>query len=101
MIDLTPVLNAMIAVLAAVALKYLIPWIQGKTTAQQREDMLIWVDIAVHAAQQLFHQADGATRLTYALDLLKSKGYNVDDVALRDAVEAAVLKLHLSLEAGE
>ena len=99
MIDLTPVLNAIIAVLAAVALKYLIPWIQGKTTAQQREDMLVWVDIAVHAAQQLFHEAEGATRLKYAMDLLESKGFDVDDVALRDAIEAAVLKLHHSLGA--
>lgn len=98
MIDLTPLVNVAIAILAAIALKYLIPWIEEKTTAKQREDLLAWVDIAVAAAQQLYHQADGATRLNYALSLLEAEGFNIDNRAVLDAVEAAVLKLHQGLE---
>ena len=42
MIDLTPIVNAMIALAAAVATAFLIPWIRSKTTAEQREDLLAW-----------------------------------------------------------
>lgn len=97
MIDLTPIMTAIIGVLAAIALRYAIPWIREKTTAQQRENMLAWVDIAVMAAQQLYYHLDGETRLEYALDLLKAKGFDINDVAVLDAVEAAVLKLHQGL----
>ena len=97
MIDLTPIINAVIALLAALATAYLIPWIKAHTTAKQREDLLVWVDIAVSAAQQLYHQADGADRLQYALEVLEAKGFDIDDVAVQDAVEAAVLKLHQGL----
>lgn len=93
-IDLTPLLETLLALLALLAMRYVLPWVTANTTAKQREDLLVWVDIAVAAAQQLFHQLDGEDRLEYALDLLESKGFNIDDVAVRDAVEAAVLKLH-------
>jgi hypothetical protein len=96
-IDLTPIINAVIAILAAVITIYVLPWVKSNTTAKQREDMLVWVEIAVSAAQQLYHSADGATRLTYALELLEEKGFDINDVAVKDAVEAAVLKLHQGL----
>ena len=97
MIDLTPVINFAIALIAALGMRYLIPWIQAKTTAKQRENLLVWVDIAVSAAQQLFHQANGETRFNYALTVLKENGFDVESKAVRDAVEAAVLKLHQGL----
>lgn len=79
---------------------FVLPWISGKTNAQEREDLLRWVDIAVAAAQQLYYQMDGEARLNYALALLEEKGYDIDDGAVVDAVEAAVLKLHRELEKG-
>ena len=97
MIDLTPIINAGIAILAAIATAYIVPWLKSKTTANQREDLLVWVDIAVQAAQQLYYQADGAQRLNYALEVLEAKGFDIDDVAVQDAIEAAVLKLHQGL----
>jgi len=96
-IDLTLIINALIALAAAIILRYVIPWLREKTTAQERENMLAWVDIAVMAAQQLYYHLDGETRLEYALDLLRSKGFDVNDAAVLDAVEAAVLKLHQGL----
>ena len=55
MIDLTPVINACIAVMAALLLRFLVPWIRSKTTETQRGDLLRWVEIAVTAAQQLYY----------------------------------------------
>lgn len=97
MIDLTPLINAFVALVAALILRYVIPWLKAKTTAKQRENMLAWVDIAVCSAQQLYHHLDGETRLDHALELLAMKGFDIDDTALLDAVEAAVLKLHQGL----
>ena len=43
MTDLTPVFNAVIALLAALVTAFVIPWIKRKTTAQDREELLRWV----------------------------------------------------------
>ena len=101
MMDLTTVLEAVIALAVAIITAFVIPWVKGKTTAQEREDLLTWVDIAVAAAQQLFHKMDGATRLRYALEMLEEKGFDVNDGVLQDAVEAAVLKLHQQMKENE
>jgi len=98
MTDLTNILEIIIALVVAIITAFVIPWIRSRTTAQEREELLAWVDIAVAAAQQLFHQSEGHDRLNYALTFLKDKGYEVDEPAVRNAVEAAVLKLHQQLE---
>lgn len=99
MTDLTPIINAAVALLAAIIAAFVIPWIKRKTTAQDRETMLAWVEIAVAAAQQLFYQMDGAARKQYVISFLAERGYSVDEGALDAAIEAAVLKLHRELEA--
>lgn len=98
MIDLTPAFYALISFLLAVAMRYLVPFLRRKISADDMDDLLVWVEIAVAAAQQLYHQADGEKRLQYALGVLADKGFNVNDKAVRSAVEAAVLKLHQQLE---
>lgn len=97
MIDLTNIIEAAVALLAAILSAFLIPWIRSKLTAAQTAELLRWVDIAVAAAQQLYYQADGERRLDYALELLAHRGYDIKDDAVLDAVEAAVLKLHRQL----
>lgn len=98
MIDLTNILEAAIALAVAIVTAFVIPWIKSRTTTEQRKELLAWVDIAVAAAQQLYHQCSGEQRLQYALALLEERGFNVNDGTVVDAVEAAVLKLHRQLE---
>lgn len=98
MTDITSVLTAIVSLAVAVLTVFVIPWLQTRISANEMDQMLKWVDVAVMAAQQLYHTADGPTRLEYAMDLLESKGYNIDQQEIRDAVEAAVLKLHQQLE---
>lgn len=100
MTDLTPIINAVVALLAALITAFVIPWIKRNTSQKDREEMLMWVDIAVAAAQQLYRNLDGATRKQYVVDFLAGKGYSIDDNTLDAAIEAAVLKLHRELEAG-
>ena len=98
MIDLTNIVEAVIALAVTIITAFLVPWIKSKTTAQDREELLAWVDIAVAAAQQLYHQCSGQQRLDYALSVLSAEGFDIDSDAVLDAVEAAVLKLHRQLE---
>lgn len=98
MTDLTPVINAAVALLAALITAFVIPWIRRKTTAQDREEMLAWVEIAVAAAQQLYHNMNGAERKQYVKAFLASKGYDVKEEEINSAIEAAVLRLHRQLE---
>lgn len=100
MTDLTPVIHAAAALAAAVLTVFVVPWLRSKTSEQDRAELLKWVDVAVAAAQQLYYQLDGAQRKEYALEILREKGFDVSDRGVDAAVEAAVLKLHKGLEAG-
>ena len=99
--DITNVFTAFIALLLALLSAFVIPWLKRKVSAQDMAELLEWVDIAVAAAQQLYHQADGEKRLQHALGVLADKGFDVNDKAVRNAVEAAVLKLHQQLETAD
>ena len=98
MIDFTPIINAFIALMGALALRYLVPWIISKTDEQDRADLLKWAEIAVAAAQQIYHQLDGETRKAYALAVMAEHGFDVNSQEVDAAIEAAVLKLHQALE---
>ena len=100
MIDLTPIINALILIVAALISAYLIPWIKSKKTAQEIANLEKWADIAAAAAQQLFYQLDGESRLAHALGVMKEAGFDVDTIEVRNALEAAVLKLHNALNVG-
>lgn len=100
-VDLTSVITAFIAALTAILIRYLIPWIRSKTSEQDRKDLLVWVDIAVAAAQQLYYQMSGPERKQYVLDFLEKQGFDVNDPEVDAAIEAAVLALHQSLEDSE
>lgn len=100
MIDLTPVFNAIIALAAALATAFLIPWIKSKTTAEQRDEILIWVNIAVTAAEQIFTGSGrGEEKKEYVLKFLEERGFKVDFETLDALIEAAVKKLNQEMAA--
>ena len=85
-IDLTPIFQAVIALLAALVTYKLIPWIKSKTTAEQQAQLRAAVHIAVFAAEQIYGAGHGADKLDYVIKWLENKGYAVD----RTEIEAAV-----------
>lgn len=99
MTNITPIVVSVIAVILAVLTYIVIPFIESKISAQDREDLLRWVEIGVAAAQQLYYAADGSKRKQYVLEFLESKGYDVNTDEIDNALEAAVLKLHKELSA--
>ena len=75
MIDLTPVFQALIALIAALITCWLIPWIKAKTTKQQQENLYAAAKIAVYAAEQIFGPKSGQDKFKYARDFLISIGW--------------------------
>lgn len=95
MIDITPIVNAVIALIAAGVSVFLIPWIKSKTTDEQRKELLEWVKIGVAAAEQLYEgQGRGEEKKQYVLKFLADMGFTVDEEAVNAAIEAAVNQLN-------
>ena len=94
-IDLTPVFQAIIALLAALVTYKLIPWIRSKTTDQQQANLMAAAKVAVFAAQQIYGATKEANekKLEYALNRLRDSGFDLDTATLRAAIEKAVYEL--------
>lgn len=97
-IDITAVISALLTLLGTVITVFVVPWLKCRTCAQDREELLGWVDIAVAAAQQVLYSGTGAQRKEMVRGFLRSKGYDVDLEEVDQAIEAAVLRLHRELE---
>ena len=96
--ELTEIFNAVIALVTALVSAFVIPWLREKYSAQQLERLVLWADIAVAAAEQLYGDLDGEKKRQYVLDFLSSRGCKLDEQALEQALEAAVLRLHGALK---
>jgi len=95
MIDLTPIANSVIAVVAVAITAYLVPWLKNRTTAAQRENISEWIKIAVLAAEQIYKgDRRGAEKKKYVLDYLESKGFTLDASSIDKMIEATVLELN-------
>ena len=88
-IDLTPIFQALIALLASIITIKVIPWIKARTTAQQQAVLQSTIKILVFAAEQMYGAGNGKQKLLYVKSKLKDKGYNIDV----DQIEAAVREL--------
>lgn len=96
-IDITPIANALVALVAAVMSAVVLPWVKKKHDAEDLIEFLRWVEIGVGAAEQLFNPSDGVKKKAYVVNYLEAKGYTLDVDDLENAIEAAVLKLHTDL----
>ena len=86
MIDLTPILQAVLALLAALITYKLIPWIKAKTTQEQQNLLLSITSVLVFAAEQLYGAGRGEEKLDYVVRELEARGFTAD----RAAIEAVV-----------
>lgn len=78
-IDLTPLLQALIGVLALVFTRYVIPWLKAHTTAEQLAKINYWTKVAVAAAEKAYGSGHGTEKLADATKFLKSKGIIIDE----------------------
>ena len=89
MIDLTPIFQAVLALLAALITYKLIPWIKARTTNEQQARIDAAIRVAVYAAEQVYGAGNGAQKKAFAVAYLEEHGFTVDSAA----IEAAVCEL--------
>ena len=85
-IDLTPIVQAVITLIAAIITTKLIPWIKAKTTVEQQNMIRAAVVTLVFAAEQIYGAGRGSEKLEYVKAKLIEKGYDVDV----DEIEAVI-----------
>lgn len=85
-IDLTPIIQAIIALIAALVTYKLIPWIKARTTAAQQANMRALIKTLVFAAEQIYGAGEGTNKLQYVCKQLGERGYKID----LPEIEAAV-----------
>ena len=96
MTDLTPIVNAVITLIAAIVTTFLIPWIKSKIDAAKFAQIVEWVGIAVRAAEQIYNESGmGEKKKQYVLDFLASKGFTLDPDSINAMIEAAVKELNI------
>ena len=93
--DITPVVNAVIALAAALVTAFVIPWIKSKTTAAQREEINAWVKIAVTAAEQIYSgSGKGKEKKAYVLKFLEEKNLKIDEKSVDLMIESTVKNMN-------
>ena len=98
MTDITPIIEAVFALLAAIITAVVIPYIKNRTTAQQQAEINAWVRIAVTAAEQVYKGTGrGEEKKAFVLEWLKSHGVTVDTEKLDALIESAVYDMNNGL----
>lgn len=85
-IDLTPIIQAIIALLAAIVTYKLIPWIKARTTAEQQSMMRAAVKTLVYAAEQLYGAGNGSEKLDFVINQLENQGFTANRLEIEAAV---------------
>ena len=95
MYDITPIIEAVAALIAALITAFLVPYIKSKTTAEQQKEINAWVKIAVAAAEQIYTGSGrGEEKKAYVINWLREHGITVDEAKLDALIEAAVYELN-------
>ena len=99
-IDLTPIILAIIALICALISVFIIPWLKSqislnndKLTENQKILLKLAVTTAVKAAEQLYNSGEGKAKKEYVIKYLESQGYKVNEPAIDAAIEEAVYDL--------
>ena len=102
MTDITIIIEAVFALIAAVITAIVIPYIKSRTTAQQQAEINAWVKIAVSAAEQIYTGSGrGEEKKAYVLNWLEEHGVTLDETRINALIEAAVYGLKHGEEGNE
>lgn len=85
-IDLTQIILAVITLLFGVLMRYVIPNIKAKTSANQMEIIRAAVKSAVYAVEQLYKSKPGQEKKQMVIEFLKEQGYILDDIQIEDNI---------------
>lgn len=99
MTDLTMVFNAILTLIVALVVTFLIPYLKKNVSGKELEEIIKWVRIAVQAAEMIFAESGmGKKKKEYVLDFLEAHGVTYDAEQLDALIESAVLELKKEFE---
>lgn len=90
-IDLTPIVQVVVALLATIITVKVVPWLKAKLTAEQYATLTAVTKTLVYAAEQIYGAGGGEAKIDYVMRQLANKGYTVDIAT----IEAQVRELTL------
>lgn len=94
MIDLTPIITAVLTLIISLISAFLIPYIKTKVSTEQFATIKLWAQVAVQAAEMLYvGSGRGEEKKKYVLDFLNSKGFTLNTEEIDNLIESAVLEL--------
>ena len=100
-IDLTPLVEILISLLAVVITTYLIPWIKANTTHKQQEYIRAAAHVAVYAAEKFYGAGHGDEKLAYAEKVLKEDyGITLNLNKLEAVIDAAIKEMEQAESSG-
>ena len=95
MFDITPIIEAVAALIGVIITAVVIPYIKSKTTTQQQAQINAWVKIAVAAAEQIYKGSGrGEEKKEYVINWLEERGFTLDEDELDALIESAVYELN-------
>ena len=97
-IDLTPIIQAIIALIAAIITAKVIPWIKARTTNEQHALLKAVTTTLVFAAEQLYGAGNGRQKLDYVIAALEEKGYTADIDMIEATIRENSVSLHLDVK---
>lgn len=92
--DYTLLFEGILTMLFALITLYVVPWIKTKLSAENLDEIMKWVKIAVHAAEMIYKESGmGKAKKDYVLTFLADKGIKYDERQIDFLIESAVLEL--------
>ena len=98
-IDLTPIIQALIGLLATIITVKVIPWIKAKTTNEQQAIIRAAVVTLVFAAEQIYGAGNGEEKLDFLIQQLNEKGFTADRMEIEAVIKEYADILHAKKEA--
>ncbi len=100
LINVTPIVEGILALLALIVSTYLIPWLKERLTNEQIEKVYALVDIGVYAAEKLYGAGHGDDKLAYVKGFLESRGMELDTTQLKVFVDSAIKRMEQGEKTG-
>lgn len=96
MVDLTQIIVAVLTLVISLITAFLIPYLKTKVSAEKRDTIKFWVNIAVEAAEMIYvGTGRGQEKKDYVVQFLNSKGFTLNVSEIENLIEAAVMELKL------
>lgn len=93
MIDLTPLVEALLALATAALTVFFIPWVRARYGNETLEKAKSWVQIAVYAAEKIYGAGHGDQKLAYAEQMLAQHKIKLDTATIKALIDAEIKKM--------